>query len=169
MFSLIAHISVLTSQPIYDILTRDFKWWKGKNSKFDFNFSIDLWIRKKWYVYLGTIICHVQITCWHWTLIIDPSCHKWTVYPPTQSVKMTQSAIGQTVVKMFINRKIIFKRIYFLDFICLEFQSSGKEHYTHYTRLLQGFLNLQIQQIQRKLFVKKSDICWKFRRTILGR
>ena len=59
-------------------------------------------------VHLDTLMCSLQNTYWHWTHITDPSCCKWTLYPPV--LKITWLAIAWKVVKFFKNkfRKILF-------------------------------------------------------------
>ena len=41
-------------------------------------------------LFLGSLMYHLQMTNWHWTPIIDPSCHKRTLYPLNPIIKIHQ-------------------------------------------------------------------------------
>ena len=73
-------------QPFYDTS----KWQQNEK----------LSITHYWNVSFGTPMCRLQITNWHWTTTMDSSCRKWTLY-----LKISQSAVTWTAVKIFKNKK----------------------------------------------------------------
>ena len=55
------------------IVKLDPKCWQSEKCEFYINISLELSNTKKnWNVFLGTSMCSLQITTWHWTLIINP-------------------------------------------------------------------------------------------------
>ena len=80
---------VLIFQPIYDTFKLSFKWWQRKKSKFNIIFTTESFTTKIfWKVPLWYL--HVSFYKWlnsHWTPIIYPSYHKWTLNPPNPNVE----------------------------------------------------------------------------------